>query len=159
MSTRKNNKGGNLSVNRKALRDYSVIEKLETGIELVGTEVKVVREGQAGLAGAFAMVENNQLFLHNMTIPPYPFGNRFNHDSLRVRRLLAHKKEILRMRAMMEQKGLALIPLRMYLNSRGLVKVELAVCRGKAQEDKRETIRRRDNEREAQREIAHRSRH
>jgi len=151
-------KGGNLTVNRKALRDYFVIEKIEAGIELVGTEVKVVRNGEASLTGAYAMVDNGQLMLHQVTIPPYAFGNRHNHDALRSRRLLVHRREILRLQALQEQKGLALVPLRLYLTARGLVKVELAVCRGKAQEDKRETIRRREADRDAQRDIAYRVR-
>ncbi len=151
-------KRGNLTVNRKALRDYFVMEKIEAGIELVGTEVKVVRNGEAGLTGAYAKVDNGQLMLHQVTIPPYAFGNRFNHDSLRSRRLLVHKREILRLQALQEQKGLALVPLRLYLTPKGLVKVELAVCRGKAQEDKRETIRRREADRETQRDMAHHGR-
>lgn len=148
-------RGGNLTVNRKALRDYFVIEKLEAGIELVGTEVKVVRQGEADLSGAYAQVVNGQLMLHQVTIPPYAFGNRHNHDALRTRRLLMHRREILRLQSLQEQKGLALVPLRLYLTGRGVVKVELAVCRGKAQEDKRETIRRREADREAQRDMSH----
>lgn len=151
-------RGGNLTVNRKALRDYFVMEKIEAGIELVGTEVKVVRQGEAGLTGAYAKVDNGQLMLHQVTIPPYAFGNRFNHDALRSRRLLVHRREVVRLQALQEQKGLALVPLRLYLTPKGLVKVELAVCRGKAQEDKRETIRRREADREAQRDIAQRVR-
>lgn len=151
-------RGGNLTVNRKALRDYFVIEKIEAGIELVGTEVKVVRNGEAGLTGAYAKVDQGQLMLHQVTIPPYAFGNRFNHDSLRSRRLLVHRREIVRLQALQEQKGLALVPLRLYLTPKGLVKVELAVCRGKAQEDKRETIRRREADREAQRDMSHHGR-
>ena len=146
--------GRNLTVNRKASHDYSILEKIEAGIELVGTEVKVVRNGEAGLAGAYAKVENGQLFLHQVSIPPYAFGNRFNHDTLRTRRLLLHRSEIRKLQALQEQKGLALVPLRLYLTGRGLVKVELAVCRGKAQEDRRETIKRREMDREASRAIA-----
>jgi SsrA-binding protein len=146
--------GRNLTVNRKASHDYSILEKIEAGIELLGTEVKVVRNGEAGLAGAYAKVENGQLFLHQVSIPPYEFGNRFNHDTLRTRRLLLHRSEIRRLQAMQEQKGLTLVPLRLYLNGRGLVKVELAVGRGKNQEDQRETIRRREADREAARAIA-----
>jgi len=146
--------GKNLTVNRKASHDYSILEKIEAGIELLGTEVKVIRNGEAGLAGAYAKVENGQLFLHQVSIPPYEFGNRFNHDTLRTRRLLLHRSEIRRLQAMQEQKGLTLVPLRLYLNGRGLVKVELAVCRGKTQEDRRETIRRREADREASRAIA-----
>jgi SsrA-binding protein len=146
--------GRNLTVNRKAAHDYTILEKLEAGIQLVGTEVKVVRNGEAGLAGAYAKVEKGELFLQQVSIPPYEFGNRFNHDTLRTRRLLVHRKEVRRLQAMLEQKGLALIPLRLYLTPRGIVKVELAVCRGKDQEDRRETIKRREADRDAARAIA-----
>lgn len=147
-------KGGNLTVNRRAAHDYFVLEKYEAGIELVGTEVKVVRNGEAGLSGSYASVKNGQLYLNQVRIPPYAFGNRFNHDALRTRRLLMHKREIRKLQALSEQKGLSLIPLRIYLTPKGLVKVEIAVCRGKDQEDKRETIKRRDADREAQRAVA-----
>jgi SsrA-binding protein len=146
--------GGNLTVNRRAAHDYFVLERLEAGIELVGTEVKVVRNGEAGLTGSYAQVKNGQLLLNQVTIPPYAFGNRFNHDSLRTRRLLMHRREIRKLQALSEQKGLSLIPLRLYLSPKGLVKVELGVCRGKAQEDKRETIKRREADLEARRAVA-----
>jgi len=150
----KKRNGGNLTVNRRASHDYFVLEKVEAGIELLGTEVKVVRNGEAGLSGAYAQVKDGQLFLNQVTIPPYEFGNRFNHDSLRTRRLLMHTREIRKLQALSEQKGLSLIPLRMYLTAKGLVKVEIGVCRGKAQEDKRETIKRRDADLEARRAVA-----
>jgi SsrA-binding protein len=154
MAEGKKRHGGNLAVNRKALHDYSVLEKFEAGIALVGTEVKVVRNGEAGLSGAYAKAANGQLFLHQVTIPPYAFGNRFNHDSLRTRRLLMHKGQIRKLQVFQEQKGLALVPLRIYLTPRGLVKVEIGVCRGKNQQDKRETIKRREADLDARREIA-----
>lgn len=144
----------NLAVNRKALHDYAVIEKFEAGIELVGTEVKVLRNGEGGLLGAWCKVENGQLFIHQVRIPPYSYGNRFNHDSLRTRRLLMHKREILRLKAQTEQKGLALIPLRIYLTPKGLIKIEVALCQGKNQYDKRETVKRREADRDARRAIA-----
>lgn len=155
MSTaeRKRN-GGNLTVNRRAHHDYFVLEKIEAGIELVGTEVKVVRNGEARLTGSYAQVKDGQLYLNQVRIPPYAFGNRFNHEALRTRRLLLHKREIRKLQALSEQKGLSLIPLRLYLTPKGLVKVELGVCRGKAQEDKRETLRRRDADLEARRAMA-----
>lgn len=154
MSEGNKRKVGNLTVNRRATHDYFVLEKVEAGIELVGTEVKVVRNGEAGLSGAYASVKGGQLYLNQVTIPPYSFGNRFNHDSLRTRRLLMHKREIRKLQAFSEQKGLSLIPLRMYLTPKGLVKVEIGVCRGKAQEDKRESIKRRDADLEARRAVA-----
>ena len=142
----------NLAVNRKATQDYIVLEKHEAGIELVGTEVKVLRNGEGGLMGAWCKAdESNQLWLMQVRIPPYAFGNRFNHESLRTRRLLMHKAEIIRLRAKIEQKGLSLIPLRIYLSPRGKVKVEVALCQGKNQYDRRETIKQRDADRAAQR--------
>ena len=144
-------KDGVLTVNRRALHDYIVEERFEAGIELLGTEVKVVRNGEAGLTGSYAEVKGGQLYLNQVRIPPYSFGNRFNHESLRTRRLLMHKREILKLQAYSEQKGMTLIPLRLYLTPKGRVKVELGVCRGKSQVDKRETIRRRDADLEARR--------
>ena len=141
---------GDFAVNRKAFHDYTVLEKLECGIELSGTEVKVIRHGEASLAGAYASVLGGQLYVEQMHIPVYTFGNRFNHVPLQRRRLLAHSKEIEALRLKSEAKGLTLIPLRLYLK-RGRVKLELGVCRGKSQVDKRETIRRRDADLEARR--------
>jgi len=154
MGDEKKAKSGNLTVNRRASHDYAVLEKYEAGIELVGTEVKVVRNGEAGLSGSYASVKDGQLYLNQVRIPPYAFGNRFNHDSLRTRRLLMHRREIRKLQALSEQKGLSLIPLRIYLTPKGLVKIELGVCRGKAQEDKRETIKRREADRDARRAMA-----
>lgn len=148
---KKNRQGGNLTVNRRATHDYFVLERHEAGIALVGTEVKVVRNGEAGLNGSYAEVKNGQLYLNAVRIPPYAFGNRFNHDSLRTRKLLMHAKEIRKLAAYQEQKGFTLIPLRLYLSPKGRVKVEIGVCRGKQQQDKRETIKRRELDLEARR--------
>lgn len=156
MADGKERKGGqqtNLTVNRRAAHDYFILARYEAGIELVGTEVKVVRHGEAGLTGSFAQVKDGQLFLNAVRIPPYAFGNRFNHEALRTRRLLMHAKEIRKLQALQEQKGFALIPLRLYLSPRGRVKVELGVCRGKQQHDKRETVKRREADLEARRAI------
>ena len=99
---------GALVVNRKAAHDYTILERFEAGIELVGTEVKVLRNGEGGLLGAWCKIDDaNQLWLMQVRIPPYAFGNRFNHEALRTRRLLMHKAEILRLRAKVEQKGLS----------------------------------------------------
>ncbi|MBT3193593.1 MAG: SsrA-binding protein SmpB [Verrucomicrobia bacterium] len=143
----------NIASNRKALHDYHVLERFETGIELRGTEVKSLREGHVSLVGAFAQIKNGEVFLEGMTIQPYEFGNRFNHDSDRPRRLLLHKREILRLKAESEQKGHSLIPLRLYFKGRN-VKVELGSCRGKNVVDKRETLKRKTADREAGRAIA-----
>ena len=156
MSEKSQTNGGikTLTQNRKARHDYMVLDTLEAGIALVGTEVKVLREGKGSLVGAYASVTpQGEVVLNNVTIPPYDFGNRFNHDSLRVRKLLVHRAQARKLKVQVEQKGNTLVPLSMYL-SKGRVKVELAVCRGKSAPDKRETIKRRDADREAKRAIA-----
>ena len=132
---------GDFAVNRKAFHDYAVLEKIECGMVLSGTEVKVIRHGEASLAGAYASVLGGQLYVEQLHIPVYTFGNRFNHRPLQRRRLLAHKKEIEQLRLKSEAKGLTLVPLRLYLRH-GVIKLELGVCRGKAQHDKRETLKR-----------------
>ena len=146
-----------LATNRKALRDYHVLERYEAGIALLGTEVKSARDGHLSLAGAFARVEHDGVVLHNMTIQPYEHGNRFNHEPGRARRLLLHRGEIVKLRIHIEQKGHALIPLNVYLK-KGLVKVELGLCKGKTRGDKRETLKRKTADREADRAIAERLR-
>lgn len=142
-----------LAANRKALRDYSVIEHTEAGIELRGTEVKAIRGGQASLTGGFARIEDGETWLHGLNIPPYEHGNRFNHEPARPRRLLLHKKEIRRLQAHTERKGLSLIPLSVYLKN-GRVKVDLGLCRGKTLRDKRETLRRKTADRDAERAVS-----
>ena len=148
-----------VSRNRKALHDFEVLQRIEAGVALCGTEVKVVRAGHAGLSGAYASVDKNtgEIWLCGVNIPPYGFGNIFNHDSLRARKLLLHRREILRLRAHEERKGCTLVPLSLYLK-RGRVKCELGVCRGKTDIDKRETIKRRENDRDARRAMAEHSR-
>ena len=141
---------GDLVCNRRAWHDYAVLEKIECGIALTGTEVKVVRRGEASLAGSFGAVLGGELWVVKMNIPVYAFGNRFNHDPMRNRKLLVHRKEVETLRLKTEAKGLTLVPLRMYLKA-GRVKLELGVCRGKALHDKREALKekamRRDRER------------
>lgn len=131
---------GDFAVNRRAYHDYAVLEKIECGIELRGTEVKVVRHGEASLAGAYGAVLGGQLYVVQMNIPVYTFGNRFNHAPQGNRRLLVHRKQIAELKMKTEAKGLTLIPLRLYL-SRGKIKLELGVCRGKAMHDKRDALK------------------
>jgi len=142
-----------IASNRKALHDYAVLERIEAGLALRGTEVKSLRAGSACIVGSFARVKDGDLWVCGLTIPPYEFGNVFNHEPTRPRRLLLHRREIGRLQTQNEQKGCALIPLCLYLR-RGLVKMEIGVCRGKRQKDKRETLRRRTADREAERAIA-----
>ena len=132
-----------VATNRKAFRDYLIIEKCEAGIELCGTEVKSLRAGQASLEEGFARVENGEVFLHDVHIAPYAQGNVFNRDPRRRRKLLLHRDEIRRLFGKTTLRGLTLIPLRVFFNQRGLAKVELALCRGRKLYDRREELKRR----------------
>ncbi len=144
-----------ISKNRKAWHDYHIDETYEAGVVLTGTEVKSVRNARVNLKDSYGRVEGGELFLYNMHISPYDPGNRFNHDPLRVRKLLMHKMEIARLGGKTQEKGLALIPLKIYL-TRGLVKIELGLARGKKQYDKRRDIAERDSKREVEREFRQR---
>ena len=135
-----------VATNRKALRDYVVQERFEAGISLAGTEVKSCRERLVQLGESFARIENGEAMVYNLHIAAYGFGNRFNHEVKRPRRLLLHKKEILKLGQWLGSKGGTLIPLKMYFKQ-GLVKVELAYCLGKTHGDQREDIRRREADR------------
>ena len=147
---RKDPKDPILATNRKAFHDYNVLERFEAGIQLVGTEVKSCRAGAIQLQEGFVKIEKNQAFLYNVHIAGYDFGNRFNHNTKQTRRLLLHKKEILKLGQWISTKGGTVIPLKFYL-SKGLVKVEIAYCQGKTHADQRETLRKRETEREMQR--------
>ncbi len=146
----------NIAVNRRARHDYFIEETFETGIALTGTEVKSLRLGKGNLQDSYAQISNNEIFLQNCHISPYDFGNRFNHDPLRTRKLLMHKEEIRRLFAKTREKGLTLVPLQMYFNEKGRVKVELALARGKKLYDKREDIAERDAKREMDRAVRNR---
>jgi len=139
-----------LAQNKKASHDYFIDEVYEAGIVLFGTEVKSVRMGKVNLKDSFARIENNEVFLYNMHISPYEKGNIFNKDPLRTRKLLLNRREINKLTGYVTQKGYTLVPLRVYLKH-GLVKVELAVARGKKLYDKREDIAKRDAKREIER--------
>jgi len=136
--------------NRKARHDYHIIETYEAGIVLAGTEVKSLRAGKGNLKDSYAQIQNGEIFIYNMHISPYEKGNIFNKDPLRPRKLLMHKKQINRLYGLVKEKGVTLIPLRLYLNERGRVKVELAVAKGKTLYDRREDIKRRDADKEMQ---------
>ncbi len=139
-----------ISTNRKARHDYHIEETYEAGIVLTGTEVKSVRGARVNLKDSYARVENGEIFLYNMHISPYEPGNRFNHEPLRLRKLLMHKAEIRRLTGKIKEKGYALVPLKIYL-TQGLVKVELGLARGKKLYDKRRDIAERDSKREVER--------
>ncbi|MGH7205663.1 MAG: SsrA-binding protein SmpB [Nitrospiraceae bacterium] len=140
-----------VATNRKAFHDYAIEEKLEAGIVLKGTEVKSLREGQVNLRDSYASVDRGEVVLHHCHISPYSHGNIMNHDPLRPRRLLLHRKEINKLLGKTQQKGLTLVPLRIYFSPRGQAKVEIALARGKKQYDRREAIKDREAGREVQR--------
>lgn len=135
--------------NRKARHDYHIEDTYEAGIVLKGTEVKSLRLGKGNLKDSFARVENGEVFLHNFHISPFEQGNRYNHDPVRTRKLLLNKAEIRRLSAATQQDGLTLVPLKIYFK-RGKAKLDLAVAKGKKAFDKRQTIAKRDAEREMQ---------
>lgn len=151
----KKNAGKNIIDNRKARHEYNYLETLEAGIELKGTEVKSLRAGKGNLNDAFARVENGECWLYNLHISPYDFGNRNNHEETRERRLLLHKKEIRKLHGKLKEKGLTLIPARLYFVG-NLVKVELALAQGKKLYDKREAAATRDAKRQMDRAIKER---
>lgn len=130
-------------LNRKAHHDYFIKETYETGIELKGTEIKSIRKGNTNINDSYARVKNGEIFLTNMYIGKYEEGNIFNHDERRERKLLLHKKEIIKIENEVNLKRLTLIPLKVYFNH-GKVKIELALCQGKKLYDKRESIKERD---------------
>lgn len=141
----------NVALNREARHDYFILETLEAGIVLTGTEIKSLRAGRANLKDAFAKVEGVEVLLYHLHISPYDFGNRENHDPLRTRKLLLHKTEIIRLIGKTREKGLTLVPLRLYLDVHGRAKIELALAKGKHAWDKREAIAERDTKREIDR--------
>ncbi|WP_126428615.1 SsrA-binding protein SmpB [Brevibacillus marinus] len=152
-----NGKAGTKTVaqNRKARHDYFIEEVYEAGIALTGTEIKSVRAGRVQLKDSFAKVENGEVMLHNMHISPYAQGNRFNHEPERTRKLLLRRNEILKLHGLTRERGYALVPLSIYLKG-GWAKVELALAKGKKNYDKRETLKKRDAQREVERALRER---
>jgi SsrA-binding protein len=136
--------------NRKARHEYHILDTVEAGLVLRGTEVKSLRQGRANLQDAFARFERGEVWLHNVHISPYEQGNQFNHDPVRPRKLLLHRNEIRKLFGQVEQKGLTLVPLDIHF-TRGKAKVDLALVKGKQKQDKREDLRQRDAQREMER--------
>lgn len=136
-----------LAQNRKARHDYAVLETVEAGLVLTGTEIKSLRARRVNLQDGFAQIRNNEAWLMNVHISEYVQGNRYNHDPLRNRKLLLHKKEIQRLGQATMDKGVTLVPLKMYLKH-GFAKVLIGVAKGKREYDKRETIKRREQDRQ-----------
>lgn len=147
-----------LAENRKARHDYFIEEAMEAGIELVGTEVKSIRAGKANLKESYAEINNGEVFIKGMHVSPYEQGNIFNVDPLRPRKLLLHKSEIQRLIGLIKQEGLTLIPLSLYLK-KGIVKVNLGVCKGKKNYDKRDTMIEKAHKRDVERELKERSKY
>jgi len=154
--TAKETKDSVVATNRKAYHDYFIEEKFEAGIVLTGTEVKSLRDRRANLQDSYASVKNGEVFLYHCHISPYSHGNMMNHDPLRVRKLLLHKKEINKLLGKTQQKGLTLVPLRIYFSDRGKAKLELGLAKGKKQYDRRESIKAREAGREVERAIKER---
>ena len=142
-----------VATNRKAYHDYFIEEKFEAGLVLRGTEVKSLREGRVNLQDSYASVHANEIFLHHCHISPYSHGNLMNHDPIRARKLLLHRKEINKLIGKTQQKGLTLVPLRIYFSKHGHAKVEIGLAKGKKQYDRRESIKTREAGREVERAI------
>jgi len=147
----------NIATNRRARHEYFIEDRIEAGIALKGTEVKSLRQHKVSLVEGYARVDGREVWLHDVHIAPYEQGGRWNVDPRRPRKLLLHKREILRLRHRTEQKGYTLIPLRVYFKG-GYAKVELGLCRGKRQYDKRRAIAERDERRDMERQLRERTR-
>ncbi|WP_270584403.1 SsrA-binding protein SmpB [Bacillus smithii] len=136
--------------NKKARHDYFIEETYEAGIVLQGTEIKSIRAGRVNLKDSFARVQKGEVFLHNMHISPYEHGNRYNHDPLRTRKLLLHKKEILKLIGKTKEQGYSLVPLKLYIKN-GYAKILLGLAKGKKKWDKREDLKKKEAKREIER--------
>jgi SsrA-binding protein len=140
-----------IAQNKKARHDYTIEDTLEAGIVLVGSEVKSCRRGAVNLKDSYARIENGEIYLVNAHISPYTHANRFNHEPLRKRKLLFHRNQIKKLYGKIRERGQAFIPLSVYFNARGTVKIEMALVKGKKLHDKREDIRKKDLRREDER--------
>ena len=147
-----------IAKNKKAFHEYDILETYEAGIELTGTEVRSLRDNHCQLTDCFALIRDGEVWLHNVHIPPYANGNLANPDPDRKRKLLLHKRQIRLLREQVKERGMALVPLKMYFKENSLVKVELGVARGKKLHDKRATMAERDSRREIERALKERSR-
>lgn len=150
MSNLAKNQDTTIAQNRKASYNFEIIETVEAGIVLKGTEIKSIRQGQISLQDGFAGFRDNELWLYNVHIAPFKQGNQFNHDPLRTRKLLLHRRELDRLTGLVQQQGHTLVPLKVYLKN-GVAKVLIGLARGKKQYDKRESIKRKDQKRDIQR--------
>ena len=147
-----------VATNKTAYHNYEILESFEAGISLVGSEVKAIREGRISLKESYAEVRDGDIVLVKCHISPYEAANIFNHDPLRVRRLLLHKREIRRLTGKIRERGLTLVPTKVLFNDRGKVKIELGLARGKREYEKRDVLKKRDTDREIRAEIKKRLR-
>jgi SsrA-binding protein len=147
-----------VATNKTAYHNYEILENFEAGISLVGSEVKAIREGRISLKESYAEVRDGSIVLVKCHISPYEAANIFNHDPLRVRRLLLHKREIRRLTGKIRERGLTLVPTKVLFNDRGKVKIELGLARGKREYEKRDVLKKRDTDREIRAEIKKRLR-
>ena len=145
-----NSEKKDIASNRKAFHDYFVLDRYEAGIELAGTEVKSIRAGNINLKDSFCTIKNNEIFIRGMHISPYSHGNIFNKDPVRARKLLMHKKEIVKLNSRIMQEGVALIPLSVYFRG-SLIKIELGLCKGKKLHDKRDSEAEKESKRSIER--------
>ncbi|MCX7991748.1 MAG: SsrA-binding protein SmpB [Proteobacteria bacterium] len=139
-----------ISDNKKARFNYEIVESFEAGIVLKGSEVKSIRLGKVNIQDAFCLIRNGEAFIHNMNIQPYPYSTYENHEPTAVRKLLLHKREIMRLIGKIQQKGYSLVPLKLYFKS-GKIKIEIALARGKKEYDKKQKIKEREEKREIDR--------
>ena len=137
--------------NKRAAFEYNLLESYVAGIMLKGTEIKSIREGAGSISEAYCFIKNGELFVKNMNIPEYSHGNLMNHDILRLRKLLLNKRELKKIYTKTREKGVAVVPVRLFLSDRGFAKLEIALARGKKSFDKRETIKQKDSKRELDR--------
>lgn len=134
--------------NKKAFFDFNILDKLEAGMVLFGSEVKSIREGKVNLTGTYCIFHDNELFIKDMDIAAYEESSHNNHDPKRERKLLLHKKQLSRLKEGLEQKGTTIVPLKLYPNEKGIFKIEIGIAKGRKMQDKREYIRDRDSKRE-----------
>ena len=158
MKEKKEDKSKSINTHREARHHYEILESIEAGLVLVGCEVKSLRDSQCSLVGSFARFEGKDLLLQNAYIAPYPMGNRENPDPKRLRKLLLHKSQLEKLRIRIQEKGLVIIPLKLYFSDRGMVKVELGVGKSKKHEDQRADIKKRESTRQMDRDIKNRNR-
>ncbi len=152
MAEKKNKFSNTINIKNKSARyEYEFLDQFIAGIVLTGTEIKSIREGKVNLQDAFCTFQNHELWVRQMRISPYELGTHYNHDATRMRKLLLNKKELQKLKKTKEEKGLTIVPTRLFINDRGLAKLEIALAKGKKLHDKRDTLKQKDLDREIKR--------